>query len=325
MPTVSIITPLYNKGPYVAETLGSVRAQTVAGWELIVVENGSSDDGPEQVRHLADRDDRIRLVASPRRGPGAARNFGLAHATGEWVLFLDADDLIEPAYLEMQLAAAARHPNASIIAGFWQEFRDDDGRKMVLHEPSGLSWSRPKFLDYAIAYTCWAIHAAIIRRNALGVDTAWPEELDCYLAEDTVFWFRLVDAHEVAYSQCKGALYRTQTPGCRTQSQVVEAWFAGLHAAANANVAWLEQHGRAPTAGQMESLFRLYTGLYVQARCQSNPAFAKTARHQAEAWLSRRRETGGLPGWSIRLATRLGVPIFAILSSWRLKMRSKTT
>ncbi len=86
MPQVGIIAALHNKGPYVAETIRSVLAQTMPDWALIVVENGSTDDGPEIVRQFPDP--RIRLVVSPKQGPGAARNVGLAHATGEMASLL---------------------------------------------------------------------------------------------------------------------------------------------------------------------------------------------------------------------------------------------
>lgn len=89
MPRISIITPLHNKGPFVAETLASVQAQTFADWEMIVVENHSSDNGPAQVEHAASQDDRILLLRASDsvRGPCAARNLGLCEARGEWVLF----------------------------------------------------------------------------------------------------------------------------------------------------------------------------------------------------------------------------------------------
>src|SRR5260370_31039183 len=68
MRRVSIITALHSKGPYVAETIRSVLAQTMPDWEMIVVENGSTDDGPEIVRQLSNP--RMRLVVSPKQGPG---------------------------------------------------------------------------------------------------------------------------------------------------------------------------------------------------------------------------------------------------------------
>jgi glycosyltransferase involved in cell wall biosynthesis len=122
MPLVSMIAALHNKGPYVAETIRSVLAQTMPDWEMIVVENGSSDNGPEIVRQFSDR--RVRLAVSPRQGPGAARNVGLVQATGEWILFLDADDLLTPHFLEERLGLLIDHPQADLLVGCWEEFFD---------------------------------------------------------------------------------------------------------------------------------------------------------------------------------------------------------
>ena len=117
MPVISVITPLYNKGAYVAETIRSVLAQTVSDWEMIIVENGSTDDGPELVGQFLDS--RIRLVDSVKRGPSAARNVGINLAAGEWLLFLDADDLIEKTYLERRLIAGSVDAFAKVVAGPW--------------------------------------------------------------------------------------------------------------------------------------------------------------------------------------------------------------
>ena len=137
MTKVSIITALHNKGPYIAETIRSVLAQTMPDWELVVVENGSTDNGPELVRQFADA--RIRLDVSPKQGPGAARNFGLGLATGEWILFLDADDLIEADYLAQKLETAKNCPQAGIIAGRWQEFVEGKPQQLSMRIPAAYS------------------------------------------------------------------------------------------------------------------------------------------------------------------------------------------
>ena len=78
VPNFSVITPLFNKGAYIAETIASVRSQTMRDWEMIVVDNGSTDNGPSIACKLAEEDPRIRVVDfTVRRGPGAARNAGL--------------------------------------------------------------------------------------------------------------------------------------------------------------------------------------------------------------------------------------------------------
>ena len=95
---VSVIIPLYNKEPYVRRALSSIRAQTFEDFEVIVVDDGSTDEGARAVESFDDA--RVRLVHQQNAGPGAARNRGIAEARGELLAFLDADDEWTPTYLE---------------------------------------------------------------------------------------------------------------------------------------------------------------------------------------------------------------------------------
>ena len=97
-PTVSAVIPLYNKGPYIERALRSALAQTLPLREIIVVDDGSTDDGPDRALRLAQNSTNIKLVRQPNRGPGAARNAGLALAKGKYTAFLDADDEWLPVY-----------------------------------------------------------------------------------------------------------------------------------------------------------------------------------------------------------------------------------
>ena len=89
-PTVSVIIPLYNKGKYISRALESVFNQTYTDYEVIVVDDGSTDDGCEVVRRFSDK--RLRLIQQTNKGPGAARNTGLRESCGKLLAFLDADD-----------------------------------------------------------------------------------------------------------------------------------------------------------------------------------------------------------------------------------------
>lgn len=102
--TVSVVIPTYNRGDLIAETIRSVLAQTVAPVEVIVVDDGSTDDTRSAVAAFAPR---VRYVAKQNGGVSAARNHGAELATGRWLAFTDSDDLWHPRKLEVQLAALA--------------------------------------------------------------------------------------------------------------------------------------------------------------------------------------------------------------------------
>jgi len=309
--TLSVIMPLYNKAPYVAAAIASVCHQTFTDWELWVVDNGSTDGGADIVELVQDH--RVQLVRSPIRGPGAARNFGLTYATGEWVVFLDADDLVEPDYLATQIHTASQHPEASIIAGGWQEFQDQTPQQRVMKHPAGLGQPLQQVRDEAIAFVPWAVHAAMIRRSVLTAACLWPESLDGFLGEDLAFWFRLVSRYLVAYSPCRGALYRIQTPQCRTQRQDIHKWFAGLHGAIAHNMQDCQQRSCPITAGQYENLTRLYSQLYQQALAANDQTIATQAYHLARTYLQSYLAIAPYPKRSMQLRHLLGLRLFSRL------------
>src|SRR5260221_12096291 len=102
-PLVSIITPAYHAEPYLLETVESVFDQTMGDFELLIVDDGSSDGTLSLATELARRDDRIRVTSGPNRGPAAARNDAMRRARGRFFALLDSDDRWFPDYLSAQL------------------------------------------------------------------------------------------------------------------------------------------------------------------------------------------------------------------------------
>ena len=139
MPAITIVTPSFNKGPYVAATIRSVIAQTMHDWEMIIVDSGSLDDSVARVRDFSDP--RIRLSETKLGGPGATRNHGLAHARVEWVQLLDADDLLEPYQLEKQMPTPTDH--CVVVVGSWQEFPAHNRSRRQRKSPA--RWKQPRY------------------------------------------------------------------------------------------------------------------------------------------------------------------------------------
>ena len=101
---VSIITPLYNCERFIEQTIESVLAQTYPQWEMIIINDGSTDGGLTIAEEYARADSRIQVFSQPNGGSAAARNNGIRRAKGRYIALLDADDLWEPVFLEKQLA-----------------------------------------------------------------------------------------------------------------------------------------------------------------------------------------------------------------------------
>jgi glycosyltransferase involved in cell wall biosynthesis len=117
MPAVSVILPAYNSAAYLAAAIDSVRIQTYADFELIVVNDGSTDDTPSIAEARARQDPRIRVLHRPNGGIAAARNEGLRVATAPAIAILDSDDTWEPEFLEAQLAILAEGPQIDVVTG----------------------------------------------------------------------------------------------------------------------------------------------------------------------------------------------------------------
>ena len=132
-PRISIIVPCYNSARTIERTIHSVLMQNCVDWELILVDDGSSDDTAQRIRSIPDR--RIHLIQQENRGPSAARNNGINHASGDWICFLDSDDMLLPRALDTLLAAT--NATSDIIIGCFQ-FHD--------HPVSSISHTTPVHL-----------------------------------------------------------------------------------------------------------------------------------------------------------------------------------
>lgn len=123
---ISIITTSYNYNEYISETIKSVLAQTYSDWELIIVDDASTDNSVETIKTFCD-DKRIKLICHDKnKGLAKAIQTGLKYAKGEWVAFLESDDMLEPESLQKRLEVAEKYPNVGLIFNDVEEFGDNN-------------------------------------------------------------------------------------------------------------------------------------------------------------------------------------------------------
>ncbi|KAF3885339.1 MULTISPECIES: glycosyltransferase family 2 protein [Nostocales] len=132
MPTISVIIPAYNAEHTILQTIESVQRQTFSDFEIIVIDDGSTDRTLEVLNAIADS--RLKIFSYDNGGLPVARNRGMARATGEFLAFLDADDLWSPDKLQLQLAALQQRPEAG-VAYSWTHFMDEQGKSFHADEP----------------------------------------------------------------------------------------------------------------------------------------------------------------------------------------------
>ena len=217
---VSVIVPSYNGHKWIAATLAAAQAQQgVAPAEIIVVDDGSNDGTPDFVRSAFPR---VRVLQQQRGGVSRARNRGLAEAQGEFVCFLDQDDLWHPRQLECQLAVMDGRPEVGAVATpyrFWQPAEEpqpawpaEAGPSLV---PGYEGWTWHQFLR-----DCWALTSATLLRTAL-VRELGGFDPDRSYAEDWDLWLRVSRRAPFVQLAWPPVLYRQHAQqGSRTVREV---------------------------------------------------------------------------------------------------------
>ena len=117
MPKISVIVPTYNRTRFLPISIKSILAQTFEDYEIIIVDDGSTDDTSTVVRSFSDS--RIKYIRQSNAGQAAARNTGLSHAAGEYIGFLDDDDLYVPSALQVLSTCLDKHPDIGMVSGGW--------------------------------------------------------------------------------------------------------------------------------------------------------------------------------------------------------------
>jgi glycosyltransferase involved in cell wall biosynthesis len=190
-PFISVIVITYNAAEYVGHAIDSVLQQSWANLELIVVDDGSTDDTPSVVARFTDP--RLRYVTQSNRGPNSARNHGIREARGDYVAFLDADDWWLPDKLCRQVARAREYPTAGLVYSLAVSVRENGE-----HGVRFGSVMNGRAIDQLLKGNCIAGSAssAMVKRQAIDAVGVFDESLQ--YAEDWEYWIRVASRFDVA-------------------------------------------------------------------------------------------------------------------------------
>lgn len=212
MTKVSVVIPCYNAERYIGATLRSVLAQGLPDMEVIVVDDGSSDGSADLVRRGFPG---VTLLRQANQGVAAARNHGIEHATGDWIAFVDADDIWLPDKLTAQLALLQANPDARIAYTAWQVWHSTDpeptpellaqlaaraGDQARWAGASG--WIYPELLLDCVVWTSTVLAQRTLLRELGGFDAG------LRIGEDYDLWLRASRVTPILRVPRPGALYR---------------------------------------------------------------------------------------------------------------------
>lgn len=189
---ISVVVPCYNCADQIQKAIDSVRDQTYSCFELIVVNDGSTDCSAEVLDSAATQEPRMQIIHQRNRGIPAARNAGLAKAEGEYVAFLDADDFWEHRFLEVMLGHILEEDVDLVYCG-WQNLGLLGGRGQPYIPPN---YDPAHRIQTFLSGCPWPVHAALTRRKLVvdvgGFDERWSA------AEDYDLWLKIAISHEIS-------------------------------------------------------------------------------------------------------------------------------
>ncbi len=196
-PVISVLMSVYNSEIYLAPAINSILRQSYAGFEFIIVDDGSTDGSGELLQHYGTRDKRIRVISRQNGGIVAALNEGLTHAQGEFVARMDSDDISVPKRLELQLAFMRAHPDCVAVSCQNLAIDPEGWPIRVVNCPPTHEEIEAMHLSARPGGLCHA--AAFMRRASLLAVGAYRAAFE--LAEDYDLWLRLAEVGRLANCQ----------------------------------------------------------------------------------------------------------------------------
>lgn len=221
-PLVSILIPCYNAGRWIAETLESALTQTYPRCEIIVVNDGSTDDSADVIERFRPRG--IRIINQKNAGQSAAFNRAIASANGHYFEFLDADDILAPDKVEIQVRRLAQEPEDVMASGRWGRFRDDV--RTTTFQPDALwedldpmEWIVRAWTSHSMMHGAAYLIPAALVRSAGG----WREDLS--LINDFEFFSRvMLHSRRIVFCPQATTHYRSAIAGSLSGAKSVAAW-----------------------------------------------------------------------------------------------------
>ena len=207
----SVIIPLYNKAPYVRKALQSVCNQTYTDWELIVVNDGSSDNSLEVVKNFVDElkieDRRLKILSQENAGVAAARNRGVKESKGEYVCFLDADDWWEPNFIDEIDKLIIDYPDAGIYATNYVYYKPGKTHVALNLHRGYMNYPNAYLKSGAMPVTSIT---TCMPRKVFDEIGGFPEGIK--LGEDFLLWAKTALHYKVAFCEKALAYYNNDVP-----------------------------------------------------------------------------------------------------------------
>lgn len=203
----SVVIPLYNKQEHIKSTIESVLAQTFKDFEVVIVDDGSTDRSVEVI-HKNFNDPRIRILSQRNAGVSAARNTGIENAAHEYVAFLDADDEWKPDYLASKATLIEKYPDAIVYASNYEFLKPNGSLTLPLIRRLPFEGKDGKLTNYFEVAShsdppLWT-SAIVVKRKALD-DISFPVGMKS--GEDLLTWARLAAKGEIVWSKEPEAIY----------------------------------------------------------------------------------------------------------------------
>lgn len=311
----SVVVPLYNKAPYITATIRSVLAQTFTDFEVIVVDDGSSDGSGELVAAITDP--RIHLVRQVNAGVSAARNHAIALARGEWVAFLDADDWHHPRYLATLLQCQNAYPDADTVACDYLRLPDGDG---VWPPCWPVIKNCPDVELITDLPSRWMIGQTLCS-SSVCVRTAQLQKMQpCFAlgesrGEDWDMWFRLAEHSPIALARTPLVAYRLAVAGSLTSHH-------GAHGALTMEPFVERMRMRALSGALTASQRRSSLWLIAQFEVSmARQAIASGRRIEALRWLLKARRAVRSKRWLLTALMAFLIPrqLVKDWEAWRIR------